>query len=130
MASVLEKKENHQVFLTIDLPAEVFEDALQRSFRKNANRFQIPGFRRGKAPMALVTKYYGEGVLYEEAIDMAVNRLCRCDQGTRLTGLAAWLDILDIGREKGLKFTSPSRSSLNVTLGQYLGVEASSLSSG
>ena len=74
MASVLEKKEEHKVVLTIDLSAEVFNEALQRSFKKNANQFMNPGFRKGKAPMALVTKYYGEGVIYEDAIDMAVNQ--------------------------------------------------------
>ena len=126
MASVLEKKENHQVVLTIDLPAEVFEDALQRSFRKNANRFQIPGFRRGKAPMALVTKYYGEGVLYEDAIDMAVNPAYADaikEHGIEPVSQPA-LDILDIGREKGLKFTVTVTVKPDVTLGQYLGVEA------
>jgi FKBP-type peptidyl-prolyl cis-trans isomerase (trigger factor) len=74
MASVMEKKENNVVVLTIDVSPESFADALQRSFKKNAGRFSVPGFRKGKAPMHIVTKYYGEGVLYDDAIDFAPTR--------------------------------------------------------
>jgi trigger factor len=126
MASVLEKKEEHKVVLTIDLSAEVFNEALQRSFKKNANQFMIPGFRKGKAPMALVTKYYGEGVLYEDAIDMAVNPAYA--EAIKEHGIEPVsqpeLDVLDIGRDKGLKFTVTVTVKPEVTLGQYQGVEA------
>ncbi|MDW7655576.1 MAG: trigger factor [Bacillota bacterium] len=126
MASVLEKKEDNVVMLTIDVTPEAFGEALQRSFRKNVNRFMIPGFRKGKAPMNLVTKYYGEGVLYEDAIDFAANPAYAAaveEQGIEPVSQPE-IDIVDIGREKGLKFTVTVTVKPEVTLGQYLEVEA------
>jgi trigger factor len=126
MASVLEKKDDNVVMLTIDVTPEAFGDALQRSFRKNVNRFMIPGFRKGKAPMNLVTKYYGEGVLYEDAIDFAANPAYAAAVKEHDIEPVSQpeIDIVDIGREKGLKFTVLVTVKPEVTLGQYLEVEA------
>jgi trigger factor len=126
MASVLEKKEDNVVMLTIDVTPEAFGDALLRSFRKNVNRFMIPGFRKGKAPMGLVTKYYGEGVLYEDAIDFAANPAYAAAVKEHDIEPVSQpeIDIVDIGREKGLKFTVLVTVKPEVTLGQYLEVEA------
>ena len=126
MASVLEKKENNVVTLSVDVTPEAFADALQRSFKKNANQFMIPGFRKGKAPMGLVTKYYGEGVLYEDAIDFAANPAYA--EAIKEHGLEPVaqpeIEITEIGREKGLKFTVSVTVKPEVALGEYLGVEA------
>ncbi|MBQ2509970.1 MAG: trigger factor family protein, partial [Erysipelotrichaceae bacterium] len=72
MASI-EKKDNNIVVISLEASQEEFKDAMMKSFNKNKNRFQIPGFRKGKAPFKLVTQYYGEGVLYDDAIDFVVN---------------------------------------------------------
>jgi trigger factor len=126
MAAELERKEDSVVVLTIDVAPEVFGEALQRSFRKNANQFMIPGFRKGKAPMNIVTKYYGEGVLYEDAIDYAANpAYMEAVKEYDLEPVSQpEIDILDIGREKGMKFTVSVTVKPATTLGQYLGVEA------
>ena len=126
MASTMEKKENNMVVLTIDVPAADFADALQRSFRKNAGRFNIPGFRKGKAPMALVTKYYGEGVLYDDAIEFAATpayTAAIAEHGLEPVSRPD-MDILEISRETGIKFTVAVTVKPEVTLGQYIGVEA------
>ncbi|HAL74537.1 MAG TPA: trigger factor [Clostridiales bacterium] len=126
MASTMEKKENNVVVLTIDVPAADFVDALQRSFRKNAGRFNVPGFRKGKAPMQIVTKYYGEGVLYDDAIDFAATpayTAAIAEHGLEPVSRPD-MDILEIGREKGIKFTVTVTVKPEVTLGQYFGVEA------
>ncbi len=126
MAAELERKENSVVVLTIDVTPEVFGEAMQQSYRKNANRFMVPGFRKGKAPMNLVTKYYGEGVLYEDAIDIAANpAYMEAVEEYELEPVSQpELDILDISREKGMKFTINVTVKPDVKLGQYLGVEA------
>ncbi|HAG43243.1 MAG TPA: trigger factor, partial [Clostridium sp.] len=66
----MEKLEKNVVKLEIIVEAEKFNEALKKSFAKNAKKFNIPGFRKGKAPLNIVKKYYGEGVLFEDAIDM------------------------------------------------------------
>ena len=73
MGATVEKKENNVVTLAIEVSPEDFRGALAQAYAKNAKRFSVPGFRKGKAPMGLVTKYYGEGVLYDDAIDLAAN---------------------------------------------------------
>ncbi|MEI8200366.1 MAG: trigger factor [Eubacteriales bacterium] len=126
MASLLEKKENNVVVLTIDVTKEDFAVAIQQSFQKNKNRFQIPGFRKGKAPYHMVKQYYGEGVLYDDAIDFAVSPAYAAavkEHGLKIVSKPE-LDILDIGAEKGLKFTITVTEKPEVTLGAYLGVEA------
>jgi len=126
MASVMEKKENNVVVLTIDVSPETFADALQRSFKKNAGRFSVPGFRKGKAPMHIVTKYYGEGVLYDDAIDFAANPayLAAIAEHGITPVSRPELDVQSISRENGMKFTVQITVKPEVELGQYLGVEA------
>jgi len=126
MTSVMEKKENNVVVLTIDVTKEDFAVAIQQSFQKNKNRFQIPGFRKGKAPYHMVKQYYGEGVLYDDAIDFAVSPAYAAavkEHSLKVVSKPE-LDILDIGAEKGLKFTITVTEKPEVTLGAYMGVEA------
>jgi len=126
MASVLDKKENNVATLTIEVSPEEFVEALQRSFRKNAGKFNVPGFRKGKAPLGIVTKYYGEGVLYDDAIDFAATpaySAAMVEYGLEPVDQPD-MDIQAIGREVGLKFTVTVTIKPDVQLGQYRGVEA------
>jgi trigger factor len=126
MASTMDRKENNVVVLTIDVSPEDFSEALQRSFRKNAGKFNIPGFRRGKAPIGIVTKYYGEGVLYDDAIDFAgtpAYAAALAEYGLDPVGRPE-MDIVEIGKNVGLKFTVTVTVKPDVTLGKYIGVEA------
>jgi len=69
----LEKIENNVATLKIEVNEEEFEKALEKSFKKNAKRFNVPGFRRGKAPRSIVERYYGPEVLYEDAAEFALS---------------------------------------------------------
>ena len=76
MASTVERLENSRVKLTLDIDTHDFKHAMEYAFNKNSKRFTVPGFRKGKAPMQMVIRYYGEGILYEDAIDHAC-KSCR-----------------------------------------------------
>jgi trigger factor len=65
----LEKKEKCLVEMTIAVDKDVFGPAVDRAYRKNAFRMNVPGFRRGKAPRKIIEAMYGEGVFYQEAVD-------------------------------------------------------------
>ena len=67
MSLQVEKLEKNMAKLTVEVPAEQFEAALKTSYNKNKNKFNIPGFRKGKAPQAMIEKMYGVGVFYEDA---------------------------------------------------------------
>ena len=73
MSLQVEKLKKNMAKLTVEVPAEQFEAALKTSYNKNKSRFNIPGFRKGKAPQAMVEKMYGVGVLYEDAINEAID---------------------------------------------------------
>ncbi|MBN1775003.1 MAG: trigger factor [Clostridiales bacterium] len=126
MAAILEKKENSVVVLTLEASKEEFAEAVQKSFIKNKNRFQIPGFRKGKAPFQLVKQYYGEGALYDDAIDFIVNDGYRAaiEEHKLLVVSKPEMDILDISPETGMKYTVTVTVRPEVKLGEYMGVEA------
>ncbi|NLJ97963.1 MAG: trigger factor [Tissierellia bacterium] len=69
MNAVLEKKENNKALFNIEIDAKEFEKAVQGVYLKNRNRFNIPGFRKGKAPRKIIELSYGEGIFYEEALN-------------------------------------------------------------
>ncbi|NLD48874.1 MAG: trigger factor [Clostridiaceae bacterium] len=121
----LEKKEKSIVEFEIEVDAQKFEEGLQKSFVKNAKRFNVPGFRKGKAPRNVVERYYGVEVLYEDAInivcaeayDEAVdnNDIHPIDKPS--------IDIKQVGRGENLIFTASVAVLPEVELGQYIGVE-------
>ena len=57
-----EKKENNRVELEIEVDAAAFEAAVQRAYKKDVQKMSIPGFRKGKAPRALLEREFGSGV--------------------------------------------------------------------
>ncbi len=126
MASIIDRKEHNVIELTIEVPAEEFKAALDRSFKKNANRFSIPGFRKGKAPIGMVKRYYGEGVLYDDAIDDVINpAYTEAIQEHELDPVSRpEIDVQEIGSDKGLKAVITVTNKPEVELGQYKGVEA------
>lgn len=70
MSVVSNKKiDKNLVELEIKVDAEAFENAVEKAFKKNSPKIQIPGFRKGKAPRAIVEKMYGKGCFYEDAVN-------------------------------------------------------------
>ena len=72
MSVQVEKLEKNMAKLTVEVSAEDFKAAIKKAFNKNKNRFAIPGFRKGKAPQAMIEKMYGEGVFYEDAANALI----------------------------------------------------------
>ena len=67
MSVQVEKLEKNMVKLTIEVPAEEVEKALNAAYQKQKNSISVPGFRKGKVPRAMIEKMYGVEVFYEEA---------------------------------------------------------------
>ena len=125
MASTIEKKENSIVEISLQATKEEFNEALKKSYSKNKHKFQVPGFRKGKVPYALVVQYYGEGVLYEDAIDEIANAAYpEAVKEHDLKPVARpQLDVEDIN-EEGMKYKIIVTVKPEFTLGKYEGVEA------
>ncbi len=72
MSVKVEKLEKNMAKLTMEVPAEELEKAIQGAYLKQKNRINIPGFRRGKAPRAMIEKMYGAGIFYEDAANALI----------------------------------------------------------
>lgn len=70
MKATFISREKNDVKFTIEFTAEEFENAQIKAYQQNKDKFQIDGFRKGKAPRGLIEKRYGEGIFFEEAIDL------------------------------------------------------------
>ena len=125
MSVQVEKLEKNMAKLTIELSAEQFEDAMKKAFNKNKNKFNIPGFRKGKAPRAMIEKMYGEGIFYEDAADEAINATCM--QAMDESGLEIVsrpeVAVEQIGKDKPFIYTALVAVRPEVILGEYKGIE-------
>ena len=72
MSLQVEKLENNMAKLTIEVPAEELEKAIEGAYRKNRGRISIPGFRKGKAPRKMIEQIYGKEVFYEDAANALI----------------------------------------------------------
>ena len=124
MASTIEKKDNSKVVISLEATREEFEAGLKKSYEKNKKKFQVPGFRKGKVPYQLVLQYYGEGALYDDAIDaIASPAYVEAIKEHDLQVVSRPnLDIQEIN-ENGMKYTLEVTVKPDVKLGAYEGVE-------
>ena len=124
MASTVEKTEKNKVKLTITVDAETFKQANQTAYMKNRGQINIPGFRKGKAPLPVIVQRYGEGVFYEDAFDEVFPQSysAALEEHDVKPVEHPSLDILEIGAE-GVKYTAEVTVMPEVTLGKYKGVE-------
>ena len=127
MSVKVEKSENkNEVKLEFTIEAKVFDEGIKKVFNKNAKYFNIPGFRKGKAPMNIVEKYYGAEIFYEDAFNEVVP--AAYDEAIKAEKLDVVsrpdIDIKQIGKGKDLIFTATVSLKPEVKLGKYKGVAA------
>lgn len=121
----LKKLENSQVELGITVDADKFEEGMQKAFFRKAKQFEVPGFRKGKAPRNIVEKHYGEAILYEEAFNIIVPEIY--EEAIKENNLEVVsrpeIDISQIGSGKSLIFTATVTIKPEVKLGKYKGLK-------
>lgn len=122
----VEKTENkNEVKLSFTVEAEKFEEAMKKVYSKTAKYFNIPGFRKGKAPMQLVERQYGSEIFYEDAFNELVPDLY--DEAIKENNVEAVskpdIDITQMEKGKDLIFTATVQTKPEVKLGKYKGIE-------
>ena len=122
----VEKTKNaNEVKLEITVDATKFDEAIKRVYFKSAKYFNIPGFRKGKAPMQIVEKYYGKEIFYEDAFnEVAGDALDEAVKENNLEVVSRPnIDVTQIEKGKDLIFTAIMQTKPEAELGKYKGIE-------
>jgi len=126
MSMKIEKTEkNNEVKLSFEVEAEKFEEAIQKVYEKSAKYFNIPGFRKGKAPYKIIEKQYGAQIFYEDAFNEVAAEVY--EKELTEAGIEAVsrpeIDITQMEKGKDLIFTAIVQTKPEVKLGKYKGIE-------
>ena len=122
----LEKTENaNEVKFEITVEAAKFEEAIKKVYFKSAKYFNIPGFRKGKAPMQIVEKYYGAQIFYEDAFnEVASEALEEAVAENKLEVVSRPnVDIEQMEKGKDLIFTVVMQTKPEAEVSKYKGIE-------
>ena len=125
MSLQVEKLEKNMAKLTVEVPAEEVEAALQNAYLKNRKQISVPGFRKGKVPRQMIEKMYGPEVFYDDAANALIQKAypqaadeCELEIVSRPD-----VDIVQLEKGKPFIFTAEVAVKPEVTLGQYKGIE-------
>ena len=126
MSIKIEKTDNaNELKLSFEVEAKKFDEAMVAVYKKSAKYINIPGFRKGKAPMAIVEKHYGPEVFYEDAFNELVPGIY--EEALKENNIEAVskpnIDVEQIGKGQDLKFTAVVQIKPEVKLGKYKGIE-------
>lgn len=122
----VEKTKNaNEVKVEITVEAQKFEDAIKKVYFKSAKYFNIPGFRKGKAPMQIVEKYYGKEIFYEDAFnEVAGDALEEAVKENKLEIVSRPdIEVTQIEKGKDLIFEAIMQTKPEAELGKYKGIE-------
>ncbi len=119
------KVDTNKYELTIKVDADSFEKAIEKAYRKNVKKINVPGFRQGKAPRKMVEKLYGEGVFFEDAInDLYPSALADAIKEAGLDVVARpEVEAKDVSKENGFEFVATCIVKPEVSVKDYKGIE-------
>ena len=126
MSIKVEKKENkNELKLEFKIEAKKFDEAIMKVFNKSVKYFNIPGFRKGKAPFNIVERMYGDEIFYEDAFNELVPSIYEKEIEDNKIEAVSRPDIHIVNMKKGedLIFTAIVQTRPEVNLGKYKGIE-------
>ena len=126
MSLKIEKtKNNNELKLEFTIEAKKFDEGMKKVYAKSAKYFNIPGFRKGKAPMAMVEKQYGSEIFYEDTFNEIVPE--EYERELKENNIEAVskpdIEVKQIGKGQDLIFTAIVQTKPEVKLGKYKGIE-------
>ena len=125
MSVQVEKLEKNMAKLTIEVPAEELEKAIEKAYQKQKKNISVPGFRKGKVPRAMVEKMYGKEVFYEDAANEIIPgayEKAYDECGENIVSTPS-IEVVQIEAGKPFIFTAEVALKPEVTLGTYKGIE-------
>ena len=130
MSLQVEKLENNMAKLTIEVPANDLEKALQSAYMKQKNKIAMPGFRKGKVPRQMIEKMYGPEVFYDEAANRMISEAYAKAYDECELELVSQpkIEITQLEKGKEFIFTAEVAVKPEVKLGEYKGLEVDKVS--
>lgn len=125
MSAKLEKIENSEAYLHIEVEAEAFEEGLQKAYKKVVKQVALPGFRKGRVPRELLEAHFGKEILFEDAFEFVIpNAYEQALEELNIEPIAQpEFDIEEIKADNILKFNAKVAVKPEVVLGQLEGLE-------
>ncbi len=125
MSLQVEKLDKNMAKLTIEVPMDVFDKAVEQAYQKNKNKLSVPGFRKGKVPRKMLEQMYGKALFFEDAANIVIpsEYAKAVDECTEDIVSRPEIDIVQIEPGKPFIFTAEVALKPEVTLGKYKGVE-------
>ncbi len=121
------KVDTNRYELEITISAEDFQNAIKDAYRKNGKKISVPGFRKGKAPLSLIEKYYGEEVFFEDALNLLYSDALEAaidEAGLKIVEDKIDFDLVSISKADGVDFKSTITTYPEVEITEYKGLKA------
>ena len=130
MSLQVEKLEKNMAKLTIEVPADDLEKALQSAYMKQKNKISLPGFRKGKVPRQMSEKMYGAEIFYDDAANELIPKAYAeaYDEAELDIVSRPEINVVQIEKGKPFIFTADVATKPEVTLGEYKGLEIEKVS--
>lgn len=115
----------YQLEITVD--GEKFREAISEAYKKNGKKINVPGFRKGKAPLHLIEKYYGSEIFFEDALNLLYNDLVEdaiAESGLKVINDKMDFDLVSISKEDGVDFKISVTTYPEIEIGEYKGLKA------
>ncbi|MBR4723187.1 MAG: trigger factor [Clostridia bacterium] len=125
MAVKSEQVEKNLVKLTFEVSSEEFAKAVNRAYAKNAKKYSVPGFRKGKVPKSVIEKYYTEAVFYDDAVNSVLPdayEKALSESGIEPAARPEF-DVEEIKKGEPVVFTALVTTKPEVELGEYIGIK-------
>ncbi len=120
-------EENNVYELVVTVDAETFSDACKKAYMKQRKSIQLPGFRKGKAPQAMVERQFGEGVFFEDALELVYPEAVMSaieEAKLKTVGQPFELEVPVMSKSEGVEMKMKVYVYPEVELASYKGLEA------
>ena len=115
----------YQLEITVD--GEKFREAIREAYKKNGKKINVPGFRKGKAPLHIIESYYGSEIFFEDALNLLYNDLVEDaikESGLKVINDKMDFDLVSISKEDGVDFKVSLTTYPEIEIGEYKGLKA------
>ena len=121
------KLDTNRYELDIQISGESFKEAIQQVYKKNVKKINVPGFRKGKAPLSIIEGMYGESFFYEAALNLlyadALETAAK-EANLEIIDDKMDFDLVSISKEEGVNFKVALTTKPEVEVTEYKGLKA------